>query len=261
MPGDTALIIPRTNDGRVLFLVPWHRHLLLGTTDNAVAKPLLEPKPMEEEIDYLLAHAVRYLARPPKKEDILSAFAGLRPLIQAQGKSTASLSRDHALFISDSGLITITGGKWTTYRKMAEDVVDKAAQLARLKDSPCRTKHLPLHGYVEKKHALDSWLMYGTDASELEKLTDAHPDWKQLLHPRLPYLPVEIVWAARREMARTLEDVLARRTRALFLDVAAALEIAPRAARLLAHELGKDETWEKEQLAQFKELAKRYRPS
>lgn len=187
----------------------------------------------------------------------MSAFAGLRPLISS-GKSSAATSRDHSILVSESGLITIAGGKWTTYRRMAQDVIDKAAALGHIKESPCRTQNLRLHGYVEKKHALDAFLMYGSDAAELQKLIDFHPDYGHLLHPRLPYTPAEVVWAVRKEMARTLEDVLARRTRSLFLDVKAALEIAPRAAQLMAKELGHDGLWEREQLEKFKELARGY---
>lgn len=259
MPTDTALMIPRTEDGRVLFFVPWHHHLLVGTTDTAVKSISLEPRAMEIEIDFLLKHAARYLTRPPRREDILSAFAGLRPLIKAKGeKNTAGLSRDHAIFVSSSGLITIVGGKWTTYRKMAQDVIDKAIVVGQLKKEACRTKELRLHGFLSRKGHLDAWREYGSDAKHLEMLIAQQPEWGHLLHPRLPYLPVEIIWAVREEMARTLEDVLARRTRALFLDARAALEIAPRVAQLMAEELGRSKEWQTEELHRFSQLANGY---
>jgi glycerol-3-phosphate dehydrogenase len=252
MPSDTALLIPQTDDGRILFCIPWHRHLLLGTTDTHVQQIVLEPKPIPQEIDFLLHHAARYLTRPPKREDVLTVFTGLRPLVRASGKATAKISRDHEILISPSGLITIAGGKWTTYRKMAEDVVDKAIALKKLPPAPCRTEHLRLHGYGAKSP------MYGTDAEQMQNLCDQHPDYGHLLHPRLPYRPVEVIWAVRHEMARTLEDVLARRTRALFLDAKASVEIAPRVAQIMAKELGHVPDWEKAQVAAFIELAKGY---
>ncbi len=259
MPSDTAILIPQTDDGRVLFFVPWHRHLLVGTTDTPVRKVTLEPKPLEEEVDFILKHAARYLTRHPKREDVLSAFAGLRPLVKpGGGKNTAAISRDHTILISESGLITITGGKWTTYRRMAQDVVDKAAVVGGLKESPCATQTLHLHGYKPGRHAVDAWISYGTDAAKLEQMIAQRPEWGHLLHPRLPYLPVEAVWAAREEMARTVEDVLARRTRALFLDARASIEIAPRIAQILADELGKDKKWVESQLHEFNRTAANY---
>lgn len=261
MPADTAVLIPKTDDNRILFFVPWHRHLMIGTTDTPIRDLSLEPRPLAEEIDFLLYHAARYLTRPPKREDIRSVFTGLRPLIQTEKvKTTAALSREHVIWISKSGLITITGGKWTTYRRMAQDAIDKAMVIGNLKKEACKTHHLRLHGYLPGRHSIDAWSMYGSDAKHLEELTHHHADWGHLLHPRLPYLPVEVIWAVRREMARTLEDVLARRTRSLLLDVEAALEIAPRVAHLMARELGRDETWEQGQVAHFRELAKNYLP-
>lgn len=259
MPSSHAVIIPKTDDGRVLFFVPWHRHLLVGTTDTPIHKISLEPRALEEEIEFILSHAARYLTRHPKREDVLSIFAGLRPLVKSGSeKNTAALSRDHVIFVSQSGLITISGGKWTTYRKMGQDVIDKAIQLGELKEEPCNTPHLHLHGYKEGRHPVDSWVGYGSDAEHLEKLIAQHPDWGHQLHPRLPYLPVEVVWAVREEMARTLEDVLARRTRALFLDARASIEIAPRVAQIMAHELGKESDWISIQLQEYNELANGY---
>ncbi|MBI5272989.1 MAG: glycerol-3-phosphate dehydrogenase/oxidase [Chlamydiia bacterium] len=261
LPSDTALLIPSTEDGRVLFLIPWHRHLLVGTTDTAVQAVELEPLPLEKEIEFLLRHIAHYLHRAPKRSDILSLYAGLRPLVKMAGKTnTASLARDHVVVVAQSGLITVTGGKWTTYRRMAQDVIDKAISIADLPVSACRTEALRLHGYQEGHHVVEAWTQYGSDAEELEELIRQHPDWghNHLLHPRLPYLPVEVVWAVRKEMARSLEDVLARRTRALFLDAKAAVEIAPRVARLMAQELGKSAAWETKEVRAFTELAVQY---
>jgi glycerol-3-phosphate dehydrogenase len=261
LPSDTAVLIPQTEDGRVLFFVPWHHHLLVGTTDTPVKTASLEPKPLEEEIDFLLTYAARYLTRKPKRSDILSVFAGLRPLVKSKNSSnTAALSRDHTIVISESGLITIAGGKWTTYRRMAQDVIDKASVIGNLEEVPCRTHSLHLHGYKQGTHAVDAWVSYGSDAAQLSELIAEHPDWGHQFHPRLPYLPVEVIWAVRHEMARTLADVLARRTRALFLDVRAALEIAPRVAHLMAEELGESKEWEQTQLEAFRLLAQNYLP-
>lgn len=262
LPSDMAILIPETEDGRVLFFVPWHRHLLVGTTDTPMKEPLLEPRPLQEEIDFLLKYAARYLIRKPTRSDVLSVFAGLRPLVKhGGGANTAALSRDHTILISESGLLTITGGKWTTYRKMAQDAVDKAIALGGLKEEACRTPLLKLHGYLEGRHPVDAWAAYGSDAIYLNQLIEDHPDWGCLLHPRLPYLPVEVIWAVRHEMARTLDDVLARRTRSLLLDARAAIEIAPRVAHLMAKELGRSAEWEAEQVALFTRLAQSYLPN
>lgn len=256
---DTAVIIPHTDDGRVLFFVPWHRHVLIGTTDTPVQNVQMEPKPLEEEIAFLLKHTARYLTKPLRNEDVLSAFAGLRPLIKNEGKKgTAALSRDHSLFVSPTGLVTITGGKWTTYRKMAQDAIEKAIEVGGLAQSPCKTETLRLHGYEEGTHPVDAWLSYGTDRGELNGWITQHPEWGRLLHPRLPYTAVEVIWAVRSEMARTLEDVLARRTRALFLDARASREIAPAVAHLMAKELGRPSSWEQKQVAAFGALAQNY---
>ncbi len=259
LPSDTAVIIPQTSDGRVLFFVPWHNHLIVGTTDTPVKNASLEPRPLKEEIEFLLEYAARYLTRKPTRKDVLSVYAGLRPLVQTEGAAnTAALSRDHTILVSESGLLTITGGKWTTYRRMAQDIIDKATILGNLPEVPCRTSTLHLHGYQTGKHHVDAWINYGTDAKHLTTLIEQHPDWGQPLHPRLPYLPVEIIWAVRHEMARTLDDVLARRTRSLFLDARAALEIAPKVAHLMAKELGLTQEWEQNQIQAFSEIARGY---
>ncbi len=263
LPGASAILVPRTDDGRVLFAIPWHDRVLVGTTDTPVAELPIEPQPRREEIAYLLDHASRYLERSPGTSDVLSTFAGLRPLLRSHrgrvGGATAKLSREHAVVISDSGLVTITGGKWTTYRRMAIDAVDHAARTGGLAARPLTTDRIKLHGCVaqiEEPNSSES--VYGSDASALRSLCSGHPDWEQRLHPSLPYRVGEIVWAARLEAARSVEDVLARRTRALFLDARASIEVAPSVAALLAVELSRDQTWQDRQVTQFRELAKAY---
>ena len=257
LKSDTALMVPRTSDGRVLFVIPWHNHAVAGTTDTPVEAPSLEPRPLEEEIDFILETAGRYLTRPPSRADVLSVYVGLRPLVKGDGK-TSALSRDHVIHVDQSGLLTITGGKWTTYRHMAEDTVDHAITLGRLEDKPCTTRDLHIHGYLENAESLADLQVYGADAEAIRALANADPALATRLHPDLPVIAAEIVWAARQEMARTLEDTLARRTRSLFLNAGAATAMAEPAAKLLAAELGRDSTWAEAQVAAFRTLAAQY---
>jgi glycerol-3-phosphate dehydrogenase len=258
LPGDSAIMVPHTSDGRVMFAIPWHRHTLVGTTDTPISAPVLEPLPLAEEIEFILSTAGRYLEKPPTRADVLSVFVGIRPLVKnGDAKSTASLSRDHTIHIDDSALLTIAGGKWTTYRRMAEDCVDQAATLARLPEKPCVTKQLNIHGFHENAEKFAALSVYGSDAVKIQALGRAESLEASLRH-ELPYTEAEVVWGVREEMARTVEDVLSRRTRALFLNAKAALAAAPRVARLMARELAKDETWERDQLFRFAELAQGY---
>jgi glycerol-3-phosphate dehydrogenase len=258
-PGDSAIMVPETEDGRVLFAVPWHDRVLVGTTDTPVPAPTVEPRPMQEEVAYVLRHAARYLSHDPGPEDVLSAFAGLRPLVgSSEDEDTSSLSRDHTLHVSSTGLVTITGGKWTTYRKMAEDTVDHAAPVAGLDPRPCTTRELPIHGYHQNAARFGSLEVYGSDAPELEALAREHPEWGEPIHPDLPVLGVEVIWAVRFEMARRVEDVLSRRTRALLLDARAAASSAGSVAALLAAELGLDSSWTDRETEAFRELARAY---
>ena len=214
---------------------------------------------MEQEIDFILSTASQYLAKPPTRDDALSVFAGIRPLVRAEGAvSTAALSRDHVIHIDGSGLITICGGKWTTYRHMAEDCVDQAATLAQLPERPCPTHHLRIHGYPESTTGAGSLAVYGSDAARIQGLIAKEPSLGEKLHPLLPYLKAEAIWAVREEMARTIEDVLARHTRALFLNAKAALEIAPAIADLIGPELQWDGAAKQKQLADFRALAANY---
>lgn len=261
LPGDSAIMVPHTDDGRVLFAIPWHDRVVVGTTDTLVDAVSLEPRPLEEEIDFLLSHTARYLRHDPTRDDILSAFAGLRPLIGSDDPNTVALSRDHALHISPSGLVTIAGGKWTTYRKMAEDTVDQAAILAGLETRPSVSRDLRIHGYHRNADQFGDLAVYGSDAPALQDLLRSDSRYGKHLHPSFTIRAGEAVWAVRREMARSVEDFLARRTRALLLDARASMEVAPRIAELMAEELEKNEDWKEEQIRAYCELAEGYLPA
>jgi glycerol-3-phosphate dehydrogenase len=257
--GNTAIMVPHTSDGRVMFAIPWHDHTVVGTTDTAIQEPSYNPLPFEEEIQFILDTAAQYLSRPPKRDDVLSVYVGIRPLVKANGTSskTSSLSRDHTIHIDNSGLLTIVGGKWTTYRHMAEDCVNHAITLGELSDVPSNTHNLKIHGY-KPEESLTSLGVYGSDADLILALGAADPRLAQRLHHALPYIAAEVVWGVREEMARTLDDILSRRTRALFLNARAAIEMAPAVASLMAAELGRDQAWIDDQLRQFRELGQRY---
>lgn len=260
--GDAAIMVPRTSDGRVLFAIPWHEHTVVGTTDTPIEAPSYEPRPFDEEIEFVLETASEYLSRPPKREDVLSVYVGIRPLVKAAGSDagrTSALSRDHTIHIDGGGLLTIAGGKWTTYRHMAEDTVDHAITLGKLEERPCVTRTLRIHGYKSESEAEDALRVYGADAARVREIAASNAALAQWLDEALPYIGAEVVWAAREEMARTLDDVLARRTRALFLNARAAMRMAPAAAKLLARELGKDQSWAEAQVKLFCDLAAHYR--
>jgi glycerol-3-phosphate dehydrogenase len=244
LPGRAAILVPHTDDGRVLFAVPWLDKIIVGTTDTPVAHATIEPRALPEEIEFILRQIGRYLSKVPAREDIRSVFAGLRPLVKSSSKKTAELARDHLILVADSGLITITGGKWTTYRRMAEDTVNMAITRLRLAERPCITETLPIHGR--------------SDADAILALAATNPQWGERLHARLPYVQAGIVWAAREELCMTVEDALSRRTRSLLLDARAAIDCAPLVASLLATELGRDQDWQVQQTAEFRELAKGY---
>jgi len=260
-PGDSAIMVPHTDDGRVLFAVPWHDRVIVGTTDTPIASIDPEPLPLPEEIDFVLSHAAKYLTNDPTPDDILSVFAGIRPLIRAKAdRHTASLSRDHHLNISPSGLITIAGGKWTTYRKMAEDTIDQASRLAGLDYNLCPTRHLRLHAWSDSGGEEDAYSVYGSNRNDIMALAQTHPGLTDRIHADLPYTIAQVIWAVRHEMACTLEDVLARRTRSLLLDARASMSAAPDVAALMAKELGKGKEWEDQQISAYRKLAERYLP-
>jgi glycerol-3-phosphate dehydrogenase len=260
----TAVMIPKTADGRVLFAIPWHGATMIGTTDEPVDRVddriPDEPRAMRTEKQFLLEHIGRYFDRRPRPEEILSMWSGLRPLVRRNGAKTSQLSRDHTILVSPTGLITVTGGKWTTYRRMGQDAIDRACTVAGLSKSPSKTLEMKLHGWsaAPAQNGSEWERVYGSDLPALEALSTQDPRLDALLHPRLPFRKREVVWAARNEMARTVEDVLARRTRALFLDARAAIEAAPSVACLLAGELGKCDAWRDEEVLSFTRTAQGY---
>ncbi|MBN1465629.1 glycerol-3-phosphate dehydrogenase/oxidase [candidate division KSB1 bacterium] len=259
LPGESAIMVPHTDDGRVLFAVPWRDRVVVGTTDTPVDQVSLEPRPLQEEIDFILTHAARYLTKDPVPSDALSVFAGLRPLVKATGgKSTAALSRDHLIMISKSGLITITGGKWTTYRKMGQDVINQAALVAGLEERPCKSEEMRIHGWLKNYDLHDPLHYYGSDALGIQKLQREEAKLARPLHANLPYTAAEVIWAVREEMARTVEDVLSRRLRALLLDARASIEMAPAVAKLMASEMKMNKKWQKEQVKAYTSLAQEY---
>lgn len=260
LPGTAAIMIPHTDDGRVLFAVPWHKKVIVGTTDTPVNSISREPVAMEQELDFIIHHIGRYLTKEAHLQDVRSIFAGLRPLVKGDNKKTAELSRDHVITIASSGLINILGGKWTTYRKMAEDVVNIAAINNMLTASNCVTHELPIHGaQPTSDYSIDHYY-YGTDWPSIESLVANNPALAEKIHERLPYTKAEIVWAVQEEMCMTVEDALARRTRALLLDARAALEAAPDVATILAKLLQQDKEWIQTQLKSFSAIAKNYIP-
>ncbi|MCD8071941.1 MAG: glycerol-3-phosphate dehydrogenase/oxidase [Alistipes sp.] len=257
---DHAIMIPKTSDGRVLFAVPWHDKVVVGTTDIIRETPESEPKPLDEEIDFILGTAGLYMDPKPTRADILSVFAGQRPLAapKNEGKSTKEISRSHKIIVSKHNLITITGGKWTTYRRMAQDTVDKAISVGLLPRKACSTKSLRIHGYKPDPDLSDHMYVYGSDADAVRELIASSPEYSRPIHPSYPHKLGEAAWAVREEMALTVEDVLARRVRLLFLDARAAIEAAPAVAALIARERGMDQKWEALQVEQFTALARNY---
>ncbi len=263
LPSESALMIPKTSDERVLFAIPWHGHAIFGTTDTPVEKPELEPLAQAQEIEFILETARNYLENPPTRADILSIFTGVRPLVKnSENQHTAGLSRDHTIEIDDANLLTITGGKWTTYRRMAEDAVSQAATLAGFEERESATKKLKIHGSERRSETSENLAVYGSDAAEIERLIADNAELGVKLHPALPYSKAEIVWFCRREMAQTVEDILARRSRALFLNARAAVEIAPQIAQIMAKELKIEdaEVWIDEQLKSFNQTAENFLP-
>jgi glycerol-3-phosphate dehydrogenase len=261
LAGDSAIMVPRTSDGRVMFALPWHDHVIVGTTDTPLDAVSLEPRAQSEEIDFILETAEPYLEHDPTRNDILSVFAGIRPLKRAGGaEETATISREHSIDLSQSGLVTIAGGKWTTYRNMAKDCVNHAITVGDLPERPCVTKSLRIHGHMRDAERFGELAYYGSDATAVRTLIQSEDRYGEPLHPALPYRLGEVVWSARVEMARTVDDYLSRRSRATFLNARAAIEMAPAVARTLAEELEHDQAWEQDQVKQFGEIAAGYLP-
>ncbi|MDG2477798.1 MAG: glycerol-3-phosphate dehydrogenase/oxidase [Phycisphaerales bacterium] len=262
LAGDTAIMVPHTDDGRVLFVIPWHERCLVGTTDALAPEPIMEPRALDEEVEFILRNAARYLDRDPTRDDILCVFAGLRPLVRHEGQATKKISREHEVLVSQHGLVSIIGGKWTTYRKMADDVMDHAIDVGGLDRGACVTESLRLRGWLDREDDAmpdQNWLrVYGADCSEVMAVCDEVDRGHELLHERLPYPRGAVVHAARHEQALRVEDVLSRRTRALLLDARAAGECARDVAELLAGELGRDADWIAKETAAFEELAQGY---
>ncbi len=262
LPGESAIMVPQTDDGRVLFAVPWNNKVIVGTTDTPVPHASLEPRPLDIEIEFILNHAVKYLSIDPTEEDILSTYAGIRPLVNlTNDENTANISRDHHILVSESGLLTITGGKWTTYRKMAEDTVNQAALIGCLEEHASVTRDLHIHGWSSETNLDDPLYYYGSDVNNIQKLMEDNVELAEKIHPKLPYPKAAVVWSVKEEMARTIEDTLARRTRALLLDAKASMESAKIVAELMAAELKLGKKWEKEQVDSYTKLAKRYFPT
>ncbi|MEN8201637.1 MAG: glycerol-3-phosphate dehydrogenase/oxidase [Bacteroidota bacterium] len=260
LKGHEALMIPKTSDGRVLFAVPWHNRVVVGTTDVEKQNAELEPSAEDAEINYLLETAERFMNVSPKRDEVLSVFTGLRPLAapSSEGKKTKEISRGHKILVSKGGLISLTGGKWTTYRKMGEDVVDKAASSAGLPRKMSITSNLKIHGYEKSTDMKEPLYWYGSDMKDLKKMIRKDPEMGEVLSEKLHIYKVQVIWAAREEMARTVEDCLARRTRALQLDARESIRIAPRVAEIMAMELGYNKAWEDRQVKEYTQLASVY---
>ena len=263
LPNGKAIMVPHTSDGRVMFAVPWHNHVVVGTTDTLMENESLEPVALDSEIDFILETAGQYLVKQPARKDVLSMFAGLRPLVKPSGeeKETKEISRGHKIIISASGLITIIGGKWTTYRKMAEDTIEKAIMLGGLAERECITKHLPVHGFTLNADPLnDPLAVYGRDKEKVLAIANEKRKYSGWLSEKLQILKAQVIWAVRYEMAETVEDFLARRSRALFLDARESIRIAPEVAALMASETGKRRKWKIAQVEDFEKTAQNYLP-
>lgn len=261
LQSDYALMIPKTRDGRVLFAVPWHDKVIVGTTDIPKDKAVIEPKATNDEVDFILETASRYLEGQPTRADVKSVFAGLRPLAAPQkgadGK-TKEISRKHKIVVSSSNLVSIIGGKWTTYREMGEDAVNKLATIANLPQSKSITEKFHIHGYKQNVNHDNYLYFYGSDAVEIEKLISLNPELEEWISERLKINKAQVVWAVKNEYARTVEDVLARRTRALFLDAKESIRMAPIVADIIAQQLGYDSEWKTVEVQKFTELAQGY---
>ncbi|MEP6628682.1 MAG: glycerol-3-phosphate dehydrogenase/oxidase, partial [Ginsengibacter sp.] len=255
-----SIMIPHTDDGRVLFAIPWYDKVIVGTTDTPLNSHSLEPRALKSEVDFILDTAGKYLTRQPGRKDVLSVFAGLRPLAATDGgnEKTKEISRSHKVIVSDSGLVSVIGGKWTTYRKMAEDTLDKVMKRKMLPEKECVTMDLKIHGYNISNQPANTLSIYGSDEKELKELMADNREWSETLSDETNITAGQVIWAVRKEMARTVEDVLARRMRVLFIDARLAMRLAPKVAEIMMNELKEDENWKENQIGVFSDLAKGY---
>lgn len=264
LPGNDALMIPKTTDGRVLFAVPWHGKVIVGTTDTPIDHPSLEPRPLEQEIDFILENTRQYLKKSPAREDILSVFAGLRPLAAVKNnnhKKTWEISRSHKILVSDSGLLTMVGGKWTTFRKMAEDMIAKAEKVNKWPPTLSSTRNLKIRGWEKVYGMEDPLYAYGSDKERLMDLIREKSEYGEILSESLGVIKAQVIWAVREEMAITVEDFLSRRTRCQLLDARESLRMAPGVAKIMAEETGKDEHWISHQINSYEEVTRSYIPA
>lgn len=263
-PSNRAIMVPHTDDGRVLFVIPWHERIVVGTTDTPMKQAEIEPRALPDEIEFILRNAGRYLEREPTRGDVRSVYAGMRPLVHESGvdAQTKSISRSHKVVVSASGLVSIMGGKWTTYRRMAQDTMTRVIDVGQLDRRPCETESLRVHGWLAREDAAtpsEDWLrVYGSDAVAVRAVCSERAGWNAPMHARLPYALGVAAYAVRHEMARSTEDVLSRRTRALLIDAAASSEIAEVVAGIVASELGRDSAWAAQDAATFRKLAAGY---
>ncbi len=258
--GNDALMIPETSDGRVLFGIPWHGKLLVGTTDTLRKNPKMEPLALSEEIDFILSTCAGYLTKPPTREDVLAVFAGLRPLAapKEKGAATKEISRSHKISIAESNLITIIGGKWTTFRRMGQDTIDALKTLNLVKLTKSTSQNIKLHGFPNGRSRAGHLAIYGNDAQSIQDLIDKDPSMGLKLHPDYPHTKAEVVWMVNHEMAMKVEDVLARRMRILFLDAKAAIQMSPVVAKIMRTELHTGEEWESNENSEFQKMAENY---
>jgi glycerol-3-phosphate dehydrogenase len=233
--------------------------VVVGTTDTPIKTESLEPIALEEEIEFILNTAARYLIKAPVRNDVLSVFAGLRPLAASKGNGskTKEISRSHKIFESDSGLLTMIGGKWTTYRKMGEDLVDKAEKKQGWSHILTKTKNLKIHGHKENVDYENPFYFYGSDEKGVLEIAK-EGSMKEYISTKLQVINAQVVWAVKHEMARNIEDFLARRTRCQLLDAKESIKMAPQVAKIMANELGKDEAWELDQVSDYIEVTSQY---
>jgi len=255
--GPHAIMVPHTTDGRVLFAVPWNDYVVVGTTDTLIEAPNEEPTALEEEIEFILENAGAYMTKQPTRVDVKSVFSGLRPLAAPEdnGSATKEISRHHKVTVSTSGLVSILGGKWTTYRKMSEDLINTAQSVGGLPERACITHSLPIHGYDYNSDWSNPMHVYGTD---IDKISALDKEGNTSLSEAVHLTKNQIIWAVREEMAMTVEDVLARRTRTLFLNAAEAKNLAAQVAQIMAKEMGENQEWIENQISRFNNLVEKY---